>query len=258
MDSTHLNFPKVENAPREFDCVDLEENPFRKVLELPSFEVESVYDFNNFNFNSLIALPCHSNCSIKFDDFEDISDDFALLDQNSTLVSHEDIMVDAKPLKTIVGSTGQHYDNHNITNGGSSETLSMIGRESGASSEHGERGMISGRKRTAPLELDEIQKYFDFPISKAAKEMNVGITMLKKRCRELNIMRWPHRKIKSLKFLINNVKELGLTNEIVMLEEHKRLLENFPDMELTERTKKLRQACFKANYKKRRSLAACY
>ena len=168
--------------------------------------MESVYDLSNFNFNSLIALPCHSNISIKFDDFEDISGDFALLDQNSTLVSHEDIMVDAKPLKTIVGSVGQYYDNHNTTSGGSNETLSMIELEYGASSEHGEQGRIIGRKRTSPLELDEIQKYFDFPISKAAKEMNVGLTMLKKRCRELNIMRWPHRKIKSLKSLINNVK----------------------------------------------------
>lgn len=47
---------------------------------------------------------------------------------------------------------------------------------------------------------------------------------------------------------------MGLTNELMMLEEHKRILEVIPDMELTEKTKKLRQACFKANYKKRRSL----
>lgn len=49
---------------------------------------------------------------------------------------------------------------------------------------------------------------------------------------------------------------MGLTNEIMMLEEHKRILEVKPDMELTEKTKKLRQACFKANYKKRRYLLA--
>lgn len=117
-------------------------------------------------------------------------------------------------------------------------------------------------------------------------------------------MRWPHRKIKSIKCLIDNVKvshhsdtdarnttflgfyvigasprfmfllifsinltlfpykywlqELGLTNEIEMLEEHKRKLEQLPEMELTERTKKLRQACFKANYKKRRSMQASF
>lgn len=51
------------------------------------------------------------------------------------------------------------------------------------------------------------------------------------------------------------MQELGLTTEIGVLEEHKRMLEKLPELELTERTKKLRQACFKANYKRRRSLA---
>ncbi|KAK4436213.1 protein RKD4 [Sesamum alatum] len=112
----------------------------------------------------------------------------------------------------------------------------------------------NGRHKSSGLKLEEIQKYFDVPITVAARELNVGLTVLKKRCRELNITRWPHRKIKSLKSLIHNVKELGLTNEIEMLEEHKRMVEKIPEMELTDRTKKLRQACFKANYKKRRSL----
>ena len=40
-----------------------------------------------------------------------------------------------------------------------------------------------------------------------------------------------------------------------MLEKHKRLMEKMPDVELSEQTKKLRQACFKANYKRRRFLA---
>ena len=39
------------------------------------------------------------------------------------------------------------------------------------------------------------------------------------------------------------------------LEEHRRKLQVVPEMELSEETKKLRQACFKANYKKRRALA---
>ncbi|KAK6926025.1 RWP-RK domain [Dillenia turbinata] len=118
---------------------------------------------------------------------------------------------------------------------------------------HEERRKWRLRSNCARLEWDEIQKHFDVPISTAAKNLNVGLTVLKKRCRELNITRWPHRKIKSLKSLIHNVKELGLTQEVEMLEEHKRMLEKVPEMELTERTKKLRQACFKANYKKRRS-----
>ncbi|KAI3750992.1 hypothetical protein L2E82_21968 [Cichorium intybus] len=46
--------------------------------------------------------------------------------------------------------------------------------------------------------------------------------------------------------------ELGLEDEIEMLEEHKRMMEKLPDMQFTESLKKLRQACFKATYKKRR------
>lgn len=41
-----------------------------------------------------------------------------------------------------------------------------------------------------------------------------------------------------------------------MLEEHRRMLEKQPEMELTEKAKKLRQACFKANYKRKRALQA--
>jgi hypothetical protein len=65
---------------------------------------------------------------------------------------------------------------------------------------------MSGRKRSVGLELEEIQRHFNMPITQAAREMRVGLTVLKKRCRELRIMRWPHRKIKSLTSLINNVK----------------------------------------------------
>lgn len=62
------------------------------------------------------------------------------------------------------------------------------------------------RKGSFVLGLEEIRKYFHIPISEAAKEMNVGLTVLKRRCRQLNIMRWPHRKHKSLNSLIQNVK----------------------------------------------------
>ncbi|KAK8656117.1 hypothetical protein V6N13_108676 [Hibiscus sabdariffa] len=193
-----------------------------------------------YDFSSSSLPPQTNNVGVEFMDFEEISSDFGLFDQN------EDMMVDAKPLKAAVGSLGGNATNSRMVHGGSSRSQAeqIVSR-------------TFRRKRTCALELDEIRKYFGFPISQAAKEMNVGLTLLKKRCRELNILRWPHRKIKSLKSLINNVKELGLTNEIEMLEEHQRMLEKLPDMELTERTKKLRQACFKANYKKR-SLASFY
>ncbi|KAI5405542.1 protein RKD4 [Lathyrus oleraceus] len=114
----------------------------------------------------------------------------------------------------------------------------------------GSASLIKTRKSC--LEYDEIKKHFDVPITLAAKRLNIGLTLLKKRCRELKITRWPHRKLKSLTLLIDNLKEMGLGNEVAKLEKQKKLLEKIPGMELNEETKKLRQACFKSNYKKRR------
>ncbi|XP_062201520.1 uncharacterized protein LOC133904059 [Phragmites australis] len=106
-------------------------------------------------------------------------------------------------------------------------------------------------------------RYFYMPITKAAREMNVGLTVLKKRCRELGVARWPHRKMKSLKSLILNVQEIGngmspaaVQQELLALETCCALMEENPSIELTDRTKKLRQACFKESYKRRRAAAA--
>ncbi|XP_059288854.1 protein RKD3-like [Lycium ferocissimum] len=58
------------------------------------------------------------------------------------------------------------------------------------------------------LSREAISKYFYMPIIQAAKELNIGVTFLKIRCRDLGIRRWPHRKLRSLQALIQNVKEL--------------------------------------------------
>ncbi|TKY55088.1 RKD1 protein [Spatholobus suberectus] len=137
--------------------------------------------------------------------------------------------------------------------------------ESGSGKEMMEDGKVNrGREEssTRMLSRKTISQYFYMPITQAARELNVGLTLLKKRCRELGIRRWPHRKLMSLQTLINNVQELGkeegheneekLRNAIEMLEKEKKLLEEMPDIELEDNTKRLRQACFKANYKKRK------
>ncbi|KAL6606926.1 hypothetical protein ACP70R_042579 [Stipagrostis hirtigluma subsp. patula] len=115
------------------------------------------------------------------------------------------------------------------------------------------------------LTFELVSQYFYMPIMQAARELNVGLTLLKKRCRELGIPRWPHRKMKSLQSLINNVQVLQeagkatgqeqLRSMVEMLQQEKQLLEQRPSVQLEEKTKRLRQACFKANYKKRRLLA---
>ena len=43
-----------------------------------------------------------------------------------------------------------------------------------------------------------------------------------------------------------------IRNAIEILEKEKKLLEEMPDLQLEDNTKRLRQACFKANYKKRK------
>lgn len=110
------------------------------------------------------------------------------------------------------------------------------------------------------LTFEQVSKYFYMPITQASKELNMGLTALKKKCRELGIPRWPHRKMKSLETLIRNVQEIGREEGVVgeeeldieKLEQEKKLMEKEPAIMMEEKTKKLRQAFFKANYKKRR------
>ncbi|KAF0901750.1 hypothetical protein E2562_006216 [Oryza meyeriana var. granulata] len=140
--------------------------------------------------------------------------------------------------------------------------LLCYGDENGAASKI-MRDDVRSEEKALTFEL--VSQYFYMPITQAARELNVGLTLLKKKCRELGIPRWPHRKMKSLQTLINNVQVLQeaskANNEeqlrmlVEMLQEERRLLEQKPYVQLEEKTKRLRQACFKANYKKRRLLA---
>lgn len=56
------------------------------------------------------------------------------------------------------------------------------------------------------LSIETISQYFYMQISQAAKEMNVSVTVLKKRCRELDINRWPYRKLKSIQNLEKSIQ----------------------------------------------------
>ncbi|CAK9151600.1 unnamed protein product [Ilex paraguariensis] len=256
MDSTQLSFLKVETQ-NEFDWFYYLEEPSLGLIEQHSAFCDS---FDNYMTSLFDVNPCllppqnNHHLHFGFDDFEDISQDFGFWDPNFPSF-YEDTVINAKPFNYLP----QHFDqsDHKVISF-STDFPAAIHHQRELANARAKAKITreSVKSKSAALELEEIQKYFDVPITKAAKELKVGLTVLKKRCRELNIMRWPHRKIKSLKSLIDNVKELGFTNEVGMLEEHKRMVEKVPELELTERTKRLRQACFKANYKKRRSLAA--
>ncbi|KAL6633553.1 hypothetical protein ACP70R_026224 [Stipagrostis hirtigluma subsp. patula] len=121
------------------------------------------------------------------------------------------------------------------------------------------RGSVGKKELTFEL----VSQHFSMPIKQAARELNVGLTFLKRKCRHLGIPRWPHRKVKSLQTLINNVQELSgeqdgteegaLTRSLVeMLQQKKRMIEEKPEMTLDDKTKVFRQACFKETFKRRR------
>ena len=41
-----------------------------------------------------------------------------------------------------------------------------------------------------------VELYSQFPIESAAQHLGVGLTALKKRCRQLGVKRWPHRQVR--------------------------------------------------------------
>ena len=64
----------------------------------------------------------------------------------------------------------------------------------------------SGRGFRHLLSREIIAEHFNEPIEKAAKELNIGTTQLKKRCRELGINHWPQRQLTSLQTLIDRAE----------------------------------------------------
>lgn len=178
--TTHQN--NFENFGADFHLWD----------EFPPLSCEDAWE----PLKQLHPLPYISDNSklISFDD--DDTDDFLLAkasfnDQSLSMVVAEGFNMPKQGKRSM--------EEKNIVNYGDNEKNEGIIRR------------IKGNNSNKVMKIDainyeEIRKYFDMPISKAAKELNVGLTVLKKRCRELNIKRWPHRKIKSLEALICNVK----------------------------------------------------
>lgn len=121
-------------------------------------------------------------------------------DDNDRFTSHYgDGISDVAPLNIITSSDDVYDGKSNYSDPFEVFRLRYVEERST------ERG-TNGRPRLTDIGFNEIKNYFHMPITRAAKEMNVGLTLLKKRCRELGIPRWPHRKIKSLSSLMHNVQ----------------------------------------------------
>ncbi|KAK7317113.1 hypothetical protein RJT34_01080 [Clitoria ternatea] len=235
------DFPNLDIIPHALNSYC---SPLNKVMEFPPLEGFLEYDWSlHFSYQS------KQLCFNEFPDLENFNLDFNLPPLGQDFEEFE-----PKPLNLVLSEMGRCKEESNIENG-------FVKKEKVENDEEMQLLLPlpstsnCKKKRSCSLDFDEIKKHFNVPITEAAKEMNVGLTLLKRRCRELNIMRWPHRKLKSLQLIIDNVKELGLANEVAKLEKHKKMMEKLPGLELSGDTKKLRQACFKANYKRRRFMA---
>jgi hypothetical protein len=67
----------------------------------------------------------------------------------------------------------------------------------------------ASKTHIAGITLVEIAQCFHLPITQASKTLKIGVSKLKKKCREYGIPRWPQRKIKSLDSLIHELEVLG-------------------------------------------------
>ncbi|XP_022132648.1 protein RKD5 [Momordica charantia] len=133
----------------------------------------------------------------------------------------------------------------------------------------GELLVIAEKKKRATSEhiagitLSDLAKYFDLPITEASRNLNVGLTVLKRKCREFGIHRWPHRKIKSIDGLIRDLQEeakhreedhkalMAVTKRQRMLQSERESIEMTPFRELETETRRFRQDVFRRRHKAR-------
>ncbi|KAK8673356.1 hypothetical protein V6N13_111698 [Hibiscus sabdariffa] len=145
-----------------------------------------------------------------------------------------------------------------------SELLKSQQTEENATGVSGKKKRRADSKDVARIALEDLAKYFDLPIVEASRNLNVGLTVLKRKCREFGIPRWPHRKIKSLDGLIRDLQEeaeqrqqedeagaYAVAKRRMMLETEKESIEKEPCIELKNETKRFRQDIFKRRHKAR-------
>ena len=86
-------------------------------------------------------------------------------------------------------SSGNDSDDSVKIGGGFSNLESVLNGGFLGSWKHEDGRKQSSRSKIAALEMEDIKKHFNVPIIRAAKELNVGLTVSKKRCIEINITR---------------------------------------------------------------------
>ncbi|CAH8335913.1 unnamed protein product [Eruca vesicaria subsp. sativa] len=241
-----------------FDYNSFTNNPFSDIQTQACFSFQDIINVDPIS----ICFPASDHMFMASDDLQAIST-FSQADVLSGLWSEntgcynnhvEPIRDDGISRANSIGNQNMEMILHE-SNNMMKETTSHKWRE-------GEDGVLMIKT----LSREEIKPYFYMPIAKAAKVLNIGLTLLKKKTRELGITRWPHRKLMSIQSIItNHLDRLGKTddemikrklrNDLEILEREKKMIEEDPNWEFGVETKRLRQACFKANHKQKRRLS---
>lgn len=171
--------------------------PFPESLD----QIDDLHGFISMSDNSAAMVPYQHHSPPPLDELAlgNINLD-SFTRENKLTPYHGDVVSDIAPLNVIAStSNGVYYGKSNYNY---PFEVSKVDQIEGRSIER----RRNGRQRLTDIGFDEIKNYFYMPITRAAKEMDVGVTVLKMRCRELGILRWPHRKMKSLATLIHNVQ----------------------------------------------------
>uniref|UniRef100_A0A803NF72 RWP-RK domain-containing protein n=1 Tax=Cannabis sativa TaxID=3483 RepID=A0A803NF72_CANSA len=177
---------------------------------------------------------------------------------------------DAKPTVMLLGAfigpkptTDRFVVVINDTPSESSDDQQIDQSSSGVMEEDNKKKKRAASKDIARLALSDLAKYFDLPIVEASRNLKVGLTVLKKKCREFGIPRWPHRKIKSLDSLIRDLQEENrwqqankdaaeaVAKRKEMLKNEKESIEKTPFLDMKTETKRFRQDVFKRRHKDR-------
>eukprot|EP01129_Flabellula_baltica_P011702 TRINITY_DN5176_c0_g2_i1.p1 TRINITY_DN5176_c0_g2~~TRINITY_DN5176_c0_g2_i1.p1 ORF type:complete len:188 (-),score=39.62 TRINITY_DN5176_c0_g2_i1:27-557(-) len=87
------------------------------------------------------------------------------------------------------------------------------------------------------ISFKDLSPLFDKPIAEAAKLIGVCATVLKKKCRDLGIPRWPYRKITSIDRMINTLEGSLKTHpnarilhiELITLKAHRQYIIDHPE-----------------------------
>ena len=99
-------------------------------------------------------------------------------------------------------------DEQNDPNNGDQELIAKKRKAAASYSRWYERRPHKRTKiKSESITREVVSQYFHLSLEKAAEELEIGSTTLKNKCRDLGI-KWPHRTLRSLQRLINELKVL--------------------------------------------------